>query len=154
MAPKKRIRPEPAKGKGNPARPGKARQGSRKQPVDAPVWNKTILIIAAIVIILLVSLAALYYAYKSRYSLQNQKEILLRKLVSGDSELSVVVNGSVDGEKLQELSRMPYDELKSRMGVQNDFAIYFVNDNENLVPIAGKNCIGSPKAVVAGEACS
>ena len=153
MANKRRIKTNAGKRKRKHAGNGKARASRLNTANHKTSCRKTFLIIPVLISILLGSLAVLYFAYLKPHSLQNEQDIILKKLVSNDSELSVIVNDAVDRGKVQELSKMPYDELKSRIGVQNDFAIYFVNGEENLIPIGGRNCIGSPKANVAGEAC-
>lgn len=89
--------------------------------------------------------------------LDQSSETILRTLIAPQKDspgsMAVVIGDRVDSSKLQELANTPYEELKSEIGVKNDFAIYFVNGNDTIIPIGGKQCIGSPKAEVAGRIC-
>ncbi len=112
----------------------------------------------AIAVLVLSALAILVIWEYSRNSVAFEKDILESQLIAADQSrdngLAVVIDGKVDKERLDALSQMQYKELKTRLGVKSDFAIYFVDNNGELVPLTEKLCIGSSKASVAGVRCS
>ncbi|GEM_PF-4722604 len=89
--------------------------------------------------------------------LNQSSETILRTLVVPQQDsprsMTVVIGDQVDSGRLQELANMPYEELKSEIGVKNDFAIYFVNGDDTIIQIGNKQCIGSPRAEVDGKRC-
>ena len=78
-------------------------------------------------------------------------------VLSASSNLSVIfVHGSkVDVTKLGEIINLTYSHLKSLLGMESDFCIYFEDEKGNLVPTTGgKVGIGSPLANISGKACN
>ena len=69
------------------------------------------------------------------------------------SDIGFIVKGSVDPQLLQYFSSMDYEQIKTQLGVQNDFVIHFEDENGQLIPIGDKWCIGSRNANVNGIAC-
>lgn len=87
----------------------------------------------------------------------NEADTIARSLIAAkpemDNGLAVVINDKVDKQRLALLANTPYAELKAKLGVKKDFAVYFADGNDAVVLIGTKTCIGSPEAEVAGEKC-
>ncbi len=81
---------------------------------------------------------------------QSQEKEIAERLISGESLLN---GNTVNVERLERMSRMDYSALKSELGVRSDFSVYIVDEENNIIPIDGKTCIGSPRAKVAGRQC-
>ena len=87
---------------------------------------------------------------------QDDPEKIAAKLIASSSKEKVLadaVGEQLSTERLAEYSKLTYPELKEKLKVEKDFAIYFVDEDGQLVQIEGKTCIGSPKAEVAGKPC-
>lgn len=124
----------------------------RQQKSDIIKKLLPILILLASGILLL--FLADYFRIDSDYSsVQKEKDIIAEKLMK-NSDLALLKNdGVIEKESLDKISSMDYYELKSEFGVNSDFSFYFIDSEGNVIPINGKNCIGSPKAKVAGQTC-
>ena len=83
--------------------------------------------------------------------------LLMSELVVDSSrqgnDVGFIVKGSVDPQLLQYFASMDYEQIKSQLGVQNDFVIHFEDENGQLIPIGDKWCIGSKNANVNGIPC-
>jgi hypothetical protein len=72
---------------------------------------------------------------------------------------SLVLNSVVDEDNnldIEEILSLNHDELRYELGLRNDFAIVFEKEGK-LVMVDPQNnitCLGSPKVVVNGIACS
>lgn len=80
--------------------------------------------------------------------------------INSATELSFIVNGRVDKERMKEVAAMDYSELKSKLGVKNDFCMYFEDANGNLIQISDdidKDSsimgIGNPSFGISGKHC-
>ncbi|MBI3051064.1 hypothetical protein HYY74_01265 [Candidatus Woesearchaeota archaeon] len=92
-------------------------------------------------------------------SFVREQELIVNALVvpsrNMDNGVALVIEEKVDRERLERLAGMGYEELKSQIGVGKDFALYFTDDDGQLIEFDGqRTCIGSPKAVVGGSRCS
>jgi hypothetical protein len=57
-------------------------------------------------------------------------------------------------KEVNKLDQMDYEEVKSMLGIKNDFCIYFEDANENVMKIDDINLgIGSSKIYINGEPC-
>lgn len=70
-----------------------------------------------------------------------------------DNGIAIVVDETVNMTRYVELAAIPYDELKTKFDSEKDFVVYFVDENENVVWVGDKPCMGSPRASVAGHSC-
>lgn len=138
---------------------GKKRQAGNRRPKKNNIVAIALLVLAAVVLLYIMTVGK-----KADSSgnipypgLDQSSEIILKTLVAPQQgaagRIAVVIGDKVDSNKLKELANTPYEELKSEIGVKNDFAIYFVNGDDTIIPIGGKPCIGSPKAEVDGKRC-
>ena len=88
--------------------------------------------------------------------LQIEGERIFSSLSNKDSG-PIVDERKVDPEALLDLSQMSYQELKNKMGIKNDFCIYFVDERGNLQYINDNGSIvgiGSPKVTINGVRCN
>ena len=69
------------------------------------------------------------------------------------NDVGFIVKGSVDPQLLHYFASMDYEQIKTHLGVQNDFVIHFEDENGQLIPIGDKWCIGSKNANVNGIPC-
>jgi hypothetical protein len=114
-----------------------------------------------VMVLFLVLLLTILFAFDSFTgnpdSIERQSQLLVGKLVIDSvqgNQPAVIVGDRLDLTKVQQLAAMDYLQLKELLGLHADFAMYFEDGEGNLVPIAGKNCIGSPYARVNGDRCS
>ncbi len=88
--------------------------------------------------------------------LQMEGERIYSSLSSNDAG-QIVDERKVDPEALLDLSQMSYVELKNKMGLKNDFCIYFVDERGNLQYIDDEGKIvgiGSSKVTINGVRCN
>ena len=90
---------------------------------------------------------------KSDGGLQKEAEIILNELTNGD-EHNFAVNKLVQDEVLTKISGMSYTELKDSLNIENDFCIYFEDENGNLVEVKdGLRSVGSDAIELNGRPC-
>lgn len=68
-------------------------------------------------------------------------------LSSNSTELSIYSDNKIDLDKIAEIQGFSYEEIKSYLGLKNDFCIYFENKDGNLINISeitdsGKKSVG------------
>ncbi len=116
------------------------------------VFVATVLAVIGLLFLFLADYSGISMEKKSY--VHEEKYLIEQKLIN-DSEVALIkYDHIIEEESINRLSSMDYYELKSELGVKSDFSVYLVDDEGNVIPINGKTCIGSPKAKVAGKACS
>lgn len=66
-----------------------------------------------------------------------------------------IVGAKVDAGKLASASNVSYENLKSLLGIESDFCIYFEDEKGNIVPLQGDRAgIGSPLVNLSGAGCN
>ncbi|HII29495.1 TPA: hypothetical protein HA317_00330 [Candidatus Woesearchaeota archaeon] len=106
---------------------------------------------------LLYLLATGYAAYSAKREMLSDGERIAANLINNNG-VSITggasaVEGQLDKDQLLRLTELDYNQLKSQLGIENDFAIVLLDDNGNIIPIDGKMCIGKPGASVLGVKC-
>lgn len=86
-------------------------------------------------------------------TLQEDAALVLGKLASEDSEISIVDGVELNDAKLQELLATEYPELKEKIRAGNDFCIFLEDSEGNLIYISSKPGIGSGKIKISDQAC-
>jgi len=131
----------------------------------AQTWSTDTLVAAAIFVLALI---IFFYVI----SLSTEKNIVEELKLEGvkiplkfvsssegnNDTLVFIIGNKVDKEKLQQIASMSYYDLKRKLGIKNDFCIYFEDENGNLInisdivgiPVAG---IGSPNVTISGIQC-
>ena len=92
----------------------------------------------AVILLLIISIfiimkAALNPA-PSLESLEQEAGIILNKLTGGN-ELNLLNSNEIVEEKVRLLDKMDYNEVKTMLGVKNDFCIYFEDATGSIVRI-------------------
>ena len=86
--------------------------------------------------------------------LVEEAEIVLDTLTNGASEVSLLDSNELIEEKIRELDKKDYNEIKSMLGVKSDFCIFFEDLNGNPVKIGDINSgVGSDKIYINGKSC-
>ena len=71
--------------------------------------------------------------------------------------LAFVIDGKVDKNKLNDIAGMNYPQLKSQLGVRNEFCIYIEDKDGNIVNISGDiekeyvTGVGNPEFRISDE---
>lgn len=119
----------------------------------------------AIFLLLLIALFVLIKAFFTSLELSTvvevtendlvqETEIVLDKLTNGETVVSLLDSNVLSEEKIMNLDRMDYDEIKSLLGIKNDFCIFFEDVTGNVIKIGDINSgIGSGKIYVNGNPC-
>lgn len=91
----------------------------------------------------------------SQAALDRDSEKVMAAIVtdSAGEGTAFVVHDAVDESRLAAVASKGYENLKSELGVRNDFVILFTNGGDEVVPIGDVTCLGSPDARVAGKNC-
>ncbi len=74
-----------------------------------------------------------------------------------EESLSIIVGRIVDENKLNDLAKEDYENLKKKLGVRGDFCIHFEDDEGNIIYInesTKRAGIGSSRVYIGGIACS
>ena len=89
-------------------------------------------------ILTFISIVYLFGVYTQKSDLERDVSLIPKRITSGvvhDSDLVFIEDDKLIPEALREVSDMDYDELKSALGVKNDFCIYFEDEAGNLINI-------------------
>lgn len=96
-------------------------------------------------------------------SLRTEGDLISKKIVSTkpdeNTNTAFIIENKISEERLKNLSDTDYKELKSELGIVNDFCIFIVDEDGNLVNISGitgnSNSIGvgDPEVNISGIPC-
>ena len=91
---------------------------------------------------------------KVKTDLTEEAEIVLDKLTNGPVEISLLSSNELIEEKIENLGRMDYEEVKNIFGIENDFCIFFEDISGNIVQIDSLSPgIGSNLIYIDGNPC-
>jgi len=91
--------------------------------------------------------------------LRQEGDILPVQFMASDKEgdsIAFIIDSKVNKDKLRDISQYEYSELKANLNIKHEFAMYFEDENGNLIDMTddiGKTCIGSPDATLNGVPC-
>lgn len=89
--------------------------------------------------------------------LNNEGEHILKTLESDTPNLGFINKNQIQEGELNQLITKEYDDLKSEMGIRNDFCIFLEDENGNVVPIVINDeryfGIGKDNVKVGGVGC-
>jgi len=129
----------------------KARQKNRRKK-ELLSYDNAVRLIAILLIIAVVRAAITSEA--SKPDLEQEAEYVLKAITDENMPVSVLSSNEVVEEKVIELHQMGYNNIKSMLGVKNDFCIYFEDISGNVIRIDGVNLgIGSNRILINGEPC-
>lgn len=115
-------------------------------------FNKAIALL--LIIALFIILKTAFTPLKATTNLEQEAKSVLSTLTNGNAEISLVDSNGLIEEKIKNLDRMGYDEIKNILGIKNDFCIFFEDISGNLVKIGNINPgIGSNKIYINGDPC-
>jgi len=115
---------------------------------------KNAIILIAIIMLISVFRAAINPTETNRIYLEREAETALNILSDEDKEVSLVDSNELIEEKIENLNDMGYEEIKSILGVKNDFCIFFEDITGNILKIDGINPgIGSSKIHINDVPC-
>lgn len=86
-------------------------------------------------------------------SMSKQGEEILEKLLSEDSDLSVVSNGEINETKMENLLSQDYSDLKKEAGISDEFCVYLEDEDGNIIPIQSSAGIGWEEINLSDNPC-
>ena len=90
--------------------------------------------------------------------LNSDGEHILKTLESDNQELGIIEKDKINEQRLNQLVQKDYEEIKTQVGVKNDFCIFIEDENGNVIPIkVGDDKyygIGTDDVKVGGRGCS
>ncbi len=116
-------------------------------------------IIAVIIFILIITVFYSVISSKNKSDsttdLKQESFAISSKLRSKSSATSIMENGEISLDKLEELCMMGYEKAKEELGVEDDFCIYFEDQNGDIIPIpcgaTQKAGFGDPSINISSE---
>jgi len=110
--------------------------------------------VAIFLIVIVVIIAIMAGPIDRPLDFEKDQKTLLRQFTSADSNDAIIVRGSLDTLKVEELATLEYDEMKVRLGITSDFVLYFEDGQGNIIQVSDKQCIGSGDANINGIPCN
>ena len=93
-----------------------------------------------IVLLLIIAVLAIVVSFYSKRSEPKQLDAeKITGLLMDDHAVSFASNGIVNEYKLQEFKKMDYISLKNTLQVKNDFCVYLVDENGNIIFVKGSS---------------
>ena len=87
--------------------------------------------------------------------LEDEASIVIQGVISEDSEFGITDGNEIDIDKLEELLGMDYSEIKTKLRVQNEFCIFFEDNDGNVIYInTDYTGIGSSEISVSDVPCA
>lgn len=108
--------------------------------------DERVLILALILVIIVV-----IFSLERLSNETISKTTVLEKLENPNSEVGFLSADQIDKVKLDQILNKDYSEIKNEFA--KDVIIYFEDENGNLVPYNGNNCIAHPDFEVEGFNC-
>ena len=93
-----------------------------------------------ITLVLIVAVLAMIIGVHNKTN--TQKEIDAEKLsyiITDNHDLSFASDGIINQNKLKDIQKMNYEELKNYLNVKNDFCIYIEDGNGNIILAKGSS---------------
>lgn len=126
----------------------KKREVRKKKKIDA-----LFLVLIVAVLIMFASLLTPKTDLKEDLtSLREEANNILRELTDS-TEFSIAPGNIINEERLKKISGMTYDNLKDNLDVENEFCVYFEDEDGNLVEVTGVKSIGSDVIDINGKPC-
>ena len=128
----------------------------------AQTWSLDVMVATGMFVIVIISF---FYIIQLASETSKADELLKEGediqdiLISSKPEesLSIIVGRIVDENKLNDLAKEDYENLKNQLGVRGDFCIHFEDDEGNIIYInksTNRAGIGSSRVVIGGIACN
>ena len=89
-----------------------------------------------------------------KVNLEKEAVTVLSKITDERTPISLLKSNELLEEKVEQLEKMDYEEIKSMLGIKSDFCIFFEDATGNLVRVNEvKSGIGSRKIYINGKPC-
>ena len=90
----------------------------------------------------------------SKVDLAEEAAAVLSKITDERTPISLLKSNELLEEKVEQLEKMDYGEIKSMLGIKSDFCIYFEDISGNAITIDGISPgIGSNRILINGGSC-
>jgi hypothetical protein len=122
----------------------------------AQTWSLETIVSLSVFLVLLVGIIFVFYAQPLNQTANvavTNDPILAQLSTAGNSPVAILEGNVVNTDKLQEISDMNYEDLKSELGLSDDFCIIFVTKNGTVIPVNGTPGVGSSQIIVGGHPC-
>jgi len=115
-----------------------------------------------IMIAIIIFIGTIFVFYSVIYSkqdnkvedLQDEASIVLKNVVSEDSDVGIVDGTEVNETKLRQLLGEDYATIKERIRVESDFCIFLEDENGDIIYISpGQPGVGSNKIRISDVPC-
>ena len=140
-----KIRKKTSQKEGKKGRAERAAKSEKRKSTGIIVFY----LLLAIAIILLLKYS---YSQYQKKSLNEDANTVLNAVTT--NALKIVNSDKVDEDMVHQAAQKGYEQLKSELGIKNDFCIHFEDKDGNIVKIDGlEPGIGSEKVKVGGRPC-
>lgn len=124
-------------------------KAARKKREIFTVRNAVYLIFAIMVISILDAAHI-----SSKASLEKDAKMVLSKISDESTAISFLDSNNVVEEKIENLDKMNYEDIKDIVGIESDFCIYLEDVTGNLIAVGNdKSGIGSNKIHINNKPC-
>jgi len=112
-----------------------------------------------IVILLIISVLRTIFSaetgpFNTKVDLEGEATTVLSKIADERTTVSLLKSNELLEEKVEQLEKMNYDDIKVLLGIKSDFCIFFEDITGNIVGVNGvKSGIGSGKIYINGQPC-
>lgn len=103
--------------------------------------------------VLFIAIFGAFYGFITYIIVEPEEKMLAREgqqvvtsLSAKDSTTQIIEAEELDIQKIEELVKQDYPQLKGQLGLKNDFCIYIEDEDGKLVKMGNKNSIGNDKA--------
>ncbi len=124
----------------------------------AQTWSMDLIgaIMLFILIIGSVAFISISMSHKESVDELKSKAQVIYKGISSDGDVKFIDGSQVDVPALCSTIQKSYEDIKKEIGISEDFCIYFVDENGNLIYLDNNSeipGIGSPRFKINGKAC-
>ncbi len=88
-----------------------------------------------VVLILVLGTFLVFLTPDRKKQLAIEAESMSETATNPYANISFVKGDRIDKEKLKQVANLSYEEIKQEFGVQNEFCMYIVDQDGNLIPI-------------------
>lgn len=105
--------------------------------------------------VLFIAIFGAFYGFITYIIIEPEEKMLAREgqqvvtsLSAKNSTTQIIEAEELDMQKIEELVKQDYPQLKGQLGLKNDFCIYIEDEDGNLVKMGVNTSIGNAKAML------